>query len=742
MKKILIPLLLTAMSFGMGSCCLKEDINEIRNELQNHDGRLTSLEEWQESVNTSIKSLQDLIKALEDKDYVTEVTPLEDGTGYVISFLKSGNVTIKHGEKGEKGDTPVISAKQDTDGKYYWTVNGEWLLVNDLKMPVTGEKGDDGETPYIGENGNWWIGTTDTGKKAQGDTGNAGQTPYIGENGNWWIDTEDTGVKAQGDKGEQGAAGVAAVAPQVRINPDTNEWEISTDSGKSWTSTGVKATGEQGEKGEQGEQGPTGPSGAACGISDITIDGNSVTFTLGSGQDAQEIVVPLCSTKLTFNDLDEITEENNTFSAESELFSMEDVVIQVRVESKSADGTDIITRSASDRWNISTAISGNVMEITVNPAKETALNETALLKVNVTSEDGEPLASGQKVFTNGIFSGVLSVSSIDDLMAQLEKIDKSKATDIRIEGSLEEEADRTDIYNLTYALKGFSQIGTLEISVPEINSLITDAFSDTENMKVFKSDYIRNLAPDGCTFWYSTVEEVYLPEVETLYQFDFSNCENLRKVDLENVTEVQGSQVFFSCRSLETLDLPNLTTFGLLSYSNFARDCSLLKKVNMPKVTSLPNSGFMDCSSLESLSFPAVTQLGSSVFTNCIRLSSISLPEVAVLPDNTFKGCTSLNAESGFDNVTEVGHSAFSGCSAITWAALWKVTKIGPSAFAGCSSLNELSLGAVSSVDSSAFDGVDTESCTVTFRGTPTDGSLDRSNKMWAGKKWKMININ
>ena len=78
------------MSFGMGSCCLKEDINEIRNELQNHDGRLTSLEEWQESVNTSIKSLQDLIKALEDKDYVTEVTPLEDRT--VLSLHVGGNI--------------------------------------------------------------------------------------------------------------------------------------------------------------------------------------------------------------------------------------------------------------------------------------------------------------------------------------------------------------------------------------------------------------------------------------------------------------------------------------------------------------------------------------------------------------------------------------------------------------------------------------------------------------------------
>ena len=170
-----------ACMFGLSSCGDDYDDSELRGDIENLDSRITALEEWQKSVNTDIRSLQSLVEALEDKDYVTAVTPLEDGTGYVISFLKSGNVTIKHGEQGEKGEdgtTPVISVKQDSDGKHYWTVNGEWLLVNGNKMPVTGEKGDkgdngvsgsDGLTPYIGDNGNWWIGTSDTGVKAQGD---------------------------------------------------------------------------------------------------------------------------------------------------------------------------------------------------------------------------------------------------------------------------------------------------------------------------------------------------------------------------------------------------------------------------------------------------------------------------------------------------------------------------------------------------------------------------------------------
>ena len=183
MSKFWAVLLIGGLSLGMSDCA-KDDIDDIRKELQEHDSRLASLEEWQQSVNTSIASLQGLVSALEDKDYVTGVTPLEDGTGYVISFLKSGNVTIKHGEKGA---SPVISVKKDTDGKYYWTVNGQWLLDGDKKMPVTGEKGE------------------------------------------------------TGDKGAD------AVAPQVRINAGTNEWEISTDGGTNWTTTGVKATGDQGD---------------------------------------------------------------------------------------------------------------------------------------------------------------------------------------------------------------------------------------------------------------------------------------------------------------------------------------------------------------------------------------------------------------------------------------------------------------------------------------------------------------
>lgn len=78
-------------------------------------------------------------------------------------------------------------------------------------VEVHNADGLNGITPHIGENGNWWIGTTDTGVHAQGEKGESGEdglTPYIGENGNWFVGDVDLGVKAQGEQGEQGEQGI------------------------------------------------------------------------------------------------------------------------------------------------------------------------------------------------------------------------------------------------------------------------------------------------------------------------------------------------------------------------------------------------------------------------------------------------------------------------------------------------------------------------------------------------------
>ena len=161
--------------------------------------------------------------------------------------------------------------------------NGNWWVGGtDTGVKAAGDDGKpgkNGETPYIGENGNWWIGFTDTKVKAagtdgkDGEKGEDGETPYIGENGNWWIGETDTGVKAaatdgaDGKDGADGTNGVDGRTPQLKIGDD-NLWYVSYDNGQNWESLNVKATGEmgatgaQGEKGDKGDQGEQGIQGA------------------------------------------------------------------------------------------------------------------------------------------------------------------------------------------------------------------------------------------------------------------------------------------------------------------------------------------------------------------------------------------------------------------------------------------------------------------------------------------------
>ena len=140
--------------------------------------------------------------------------------------------------------------------------NGNWWVGGtDTGVKAAGDDGKpgkDGETPYIGENGNWWIGFTDTKVKAagtdgkDGEKGEDGETPYIGENGNWWIGETDTGVKAVGTDGADGTNGADGLTPSIGENG--NWWIGATD-------TGVKAAATDGADGKDGADGTNGVDG-------------------------------------------------------------------------------------------------------------------------------------------------------------------------------------------------------------------------------------------------------------------------------------------------------------------------------------------------------------------------------------------------------------------------------------------------------------------------------------------------
>ena len=255
-------------------CCFTACHKDIWAELENLDQRVTKLEELCKEMNTNITSLQTIVSVLQSNDFITGIVEIKKNgevIGYTITFGKHDPITIYHGQDGKDGQngqngadgkdgiTPVIGVAQDTDGVYYWTLNGEWLLDNNgNKLPVSGKDGKDG---------------------ANGTDGQDGQDGTDGKDGQ---DGEDGKDGADGQDGKDG------ITPQLKI--EDGYWYISYDNGATWTQLG-KATGEDGKDGVDGEDGKDGQNGADgkdgqdgdSMFQSVTQDENYVYFTLADG---------------------------------------------------------------------------------------------------------------------------------------------------------------------------------------------------------------------------------------------------------------------------------------------------------------------------------------------------------------------------------------------------------------------------------------------------------------------------
>ena len=147
--------------------------------------------------------------------------------------------TGQNGKDGANGKTPEFRVNEST---LQWRYVGDeiWLNLYDLsvlkgldgrdgadgKDGINGKDGIDGKDGAAGKDGTNGINGQD------GRDGADGNTPFIGENGNWWIGTTDTGVKAAGVDGEKGDKG---------------------------------DKGDPGEKGDKGDKGDAGQDGSSPG---------------------------------------------------------------------------------------------------------------------------------------------------------------------------------------------------------------------------------------------------------------------------------------------------------------------------------------------------------------------------------------------------------------------------------------------------------------------------------------------
>ncbi|MDE6490304.1 MAG: hypothetical protein K2L49_04010, partial [Muribaculaceae bacterium] len=225
MKKKFYSLLMIGAML-LPTACSYDDA-ELWNAVGNLDQRVENLEESVNRLNSNVDILSQLMSG---KMFITSIEDQGDGVRIVHMITDNGTIstieirdgkdgatgatgdkgeTGDKGDKGDKGDTgatgatPVVSIKQDSDGNYYWTVNGEYLLdANGQKVRANGLDGAAG---------------------ADGKDGQDGQ---------------------DGQDGKDGQQGKTGIAPAFRI--ENGKWFVSLDRGLTWTEIGT-ATGADGD---------------------------------------------------------------------------------------------------------------------------------------------------------------------------------------------------------------------------------------------------------------------------------------------------------------------------------------------------------------------------------------------------------------------------------------------------------------------------------------------------------------
>ena len=156
-----------------------------------------------------------------------------------ISVTEETSPSASAGEDLPRGKSAYEIAKENgfngTEAEWLASLKGEPGAAG-----ASGKDGENGKTPYVGDNGNWYIGADDTGKPSRGAKGDKGEkgekgdtgaqgiqgekgdtgaqgpqgaagadgkTPYVGDNGNWFVGSDDTGKPSRGEKGEPGSPG-------------------------------------------------------------------------------------------------------------------------------------------------------------------------------------------------------------------------------------------------------------------------------------------------------------------------------------------------------------------------------------------------------------------------------------------------------------------------------------------------------------------------------------------------------
>ena len=648
MKKLLSFLLCGLLLFG---CSDKYDDSALRNDLSDLENRVTKLEELCKQMNTNISSLQKIVDALQDNLSISKVEQISDG--YIIHFSDGSTATIKNGK--DSGTIPVIGVRKDTDGCYYWTLDGEWL---------TDEKG--------------------TKVKAQGTDGKDG------------IDGEDGNDGADGEDGTDGTNGKDGITPQLKI--ENGRWLLSMDDGKTWTDIGqaTGADGKDGVDGTDGEDGVDGKDGTNGIFKSVTEDGANVYLTMA---DDTVITIP--------------KSDNSKFAI---AFDTTDIAILNGGENKTISYTiegatenTVVKAIAQDEWkvkvNATSTDKGTITITAPNPIVESEIlvfandgsYRTVMVSLNCmqgqiniadNSVDATPAGGTQEIKLTTNLDYTIEIP--EDAQSWLSLSPETRAL-----------REDTIAFNIS-ANEGIQRFATVALKDEQGNILQTIIFRQLGTCTEIHVETKGELENELTDYDYANIESLKITGVlnDVDFLFIYRMMPNLKDLDISevNITALP-TQAFYNSTNVENLILPNtlVTIRGSIFYK------SKLKTVVIPaNVTTIGGSAFENCSSLATVTFEKGSQLKTiaggyyGAFSDCKTLKAIEIPaSVETIEASAFKGCSKLATvtfEQGSQLKTIGGdgsfYGAFYGCTALTAIEIpASVETIEASAFKGCSKL-------------------------------------------------------
>ncbi len=579
--------------------CTEYDEVAMWNKNEDMGSRLAALEELCSQLNTNIVSLQQIVEALQGNDYVTGVVPVvENGetVGYTISFSKSGPVTIYHGKKGENGQngtTPVIGVEQDTDGLYYWTLDGEWLTDDEgSKILAQGMAGKSAyelavEKGYRGTLDEWLA-------SLNGSNGDDGKSAYELAVENGYQGTEEEWLASlKGSAGDQGDDGVT---PKLEVRDD-GYWYISYDNGQTWNKLGP-ATGDPGEDGDSM-------------FSDIDVsDPDYLVLTLA--ETGASIKLPYYKDKfdLLFVSGSDRVKEMSVYcgpgaTAEVEYELTNPLNVQVAIECISHSGYEV-------------AVDKSAKKITVSAPDDPAAITDPESEILVFASDDERTVMRKLV--------VKQVKYIDYRATRQLDWEKSSVNP-RFWGEDCKFLDEQSTYDSATGEGRWAYTGTV--------IYITDAaFSGEAGLQEIVIP--ASVVEVGRNLWN-----------ETGGGGAFQNCTALTSVVFEgdNLSKI-NLNTFNGCSALSSIELPE--SLEKIEYNAFD-DCSALKSIVIPdKVTYIGEGAFYGCTGLqEAYIGDGVTEIAAKAFAECTALKTVVIGKsIQRIGDQAF------NTRSSWDQMT------------------------------------------------------------------------------------------